>query len=72
MAKELFKKSRIYQAGGIIKYTTETWMTSQGKEINNIGIIPTIEVELNDKYYETLDKKDDTQLQKAIEILSQD
>ena len=70
--KGTVQKIKNLPSGGIIKYTTETWMTSQGKEINNIGIIPTIEVELNDKYYETLDKKDDTQLQKAIEILSQD
>ena len=70
--KGTVQKIKDLPSGGIIKYTTETWMTSQGKEINNIGIIPTIEVELNDKYYETLDKKDDTQLQKAIEILSQD
>ena len=70
--KGTVQKIKNLPSGGIIKYTTETWMTSQGKEINNIGIIPTIEVELNDKYYETLDKKDDTQLQKAIKILSQD
>ena len=53
----------------MIKYTVETWKTSQGKEIEGVGIKPTIEVELSETYYKTLDQKDDNQLQTAIETI---
>lgn len=67
--KGTVQQSKTLPSGGIIKYTTETWKTSKGKDIDQKGIKPTIKVEQSDKYYETYSEKDDTQLQKAIEII---
>ena len=56
--------------GGMMKYTTQKWLTPNGNWINETGVTPTIEVKLDEKYYETGLVEDDNQLQKAIEILS--
>ena len=54
--------------GGMLKYTTEEWLTSNGNSINEVGIEPDIEVDLGEEYLKNpLDKKNDAQLQKAIE-----
>jgi carboxyl-terminal processing protease len=56
--------------GGMLKYTTEEWLTSNGNSINDVGIEPDIKVELGEEYLNNpLDKKNDAQLQKAIEVL---
>lgn len=43
------------------KITTKKWLTPKGTWINEVGITPTIEVEMDDN---------DSQLEKAIEVLS--
>lgn len=64
--QELVKLSN----GTQYKITIKKWLTPKGNWINDTkGIKPDIEVELDSKYYETFDEKDDTQLQKAIEYL---
>lgn len=53
------------------KLTIKKWLTPKGNWINDSeGIIPDEEVELDEKYYETLSDEDDTQLNYAIEYLS--
>lgn len=53
------------------KITTKKWLTPDGNWVNDSsGISPNIEIELDQKYYDTYDEKDDNQLQKALEILS--
>ena len=56
--------------GGLIKYTTQKWLTPKGKWINEIGIEPNVKVELNDAYYEEPIKENDNQFLKALEVLS--
>lgn len=63
------QKSKNLPSGGVIKYTTETWKTSKGNDIDKKGVEPTIKVEQSDKYYETFEEKDDVQLKKAIEVI---
>ena len=54
------------------KITIKKWLTPKGNWINNTkGIIPDKEVELEDKYFETLSDEDDTQLKYAIKYLSE-
>lgn len=54
--------------GGMLKYTTEEWLTSNGNSINEVGIEPDIEVDMGEEYLDNpLDKKNDAQLQRAIE-----
>lgn len=55
--------------GSSIKYTAEEWLTSKGNSINNKGIVPDVVIELDKKYFDTYDKKDDNQYQKALSIL---
>jgi len=53
------------------KITIKKWLTPNGNWVNETkGIVPDIEIELDEKYYETGKDEDDTQLQKAIEYLS--
>jgi len=56
--------------GGMIKITSETWLTSKGNTINKVGISPTIEIELNSEYRKNPTDENDNQLQKALEILA--
>ncbi len=56
--------------GSFIKYTTQNWLTPDGNWINEKGIIPTNEVELNDEYYSDLTDKTDNQLQTALDLVS--
>lgn len=67
--KGTVQKTKQLADGTIIKYTIETWKTSKGKSIDGKGVKPTIEIKQNEEYYKTLNKEDDTQLKKAIEII---
>ena len=54
------------------KITVKKWLTPKGNWINDSeGLTPDIEVELDNKYYETYTNEDDTQLQKAIEYIKE-
>jgi len=64
--KGTVQKSFTLETGSTIKYTTQKWLTPDGNWIHEKGVLPTIEVE----YDKTGDV--DTQLQKALEVLSQE
>ena len=57
--------------GNQYKITIKKWLTPNGNWVNDTkGIVPDIEVDLNEAYLKTQDDKDDNQLQKAIEYLT--
>jgi len=58
------------ESGATVKYTIQKWLTPNGNWINEKGITPTVKVEQDLKYYDTLNDEDDTQLQKALELLN--
>ncbi|MBO6244053.1 MAG: S41 family peptidase [Clostridia bacterium] len=60
----------LYDGSGL-KITTEKYLTPNRKEINKVGIEPDEKVELPDtvKNVLSIDEKEDTQLQKAIDML---
>ncbi len=64
--KGTVQKTKQLSDGTIIKYTTETWKTSKGNDIEKTGVEPTIKIEQKDEYYVTGSQKDDAQLQMAI------
>ena len=68
--KGTVQQTKELSTGGMLKYTTQKWLTPNGNWINEKGVTPTIEEKLNEKYYETGKEEDDNQLQKAIEVLS--
>ena len=51
------------------KITTKKWLTPNGNWINEVGIKPDYEMELDEKYFLEPTDAHDNQLQKAIEIL---
>lgn len=55
--------------GGMIKITTETWLTSLGNQINKVGVTPTKEVSLDETYAKNPTDANDKQLQEAIKYL---
>ena len=56
--------------GSMIKYTTQNWLTPNGKWINEVGIEPTDEVIMDEKYFENPIIENDNQLKKALELVS--
>lgn len=59
-------------SGAKYKLTIKKWLTPKGNWINDTeGIIPDKEIELDEKYYETYLDEDDSQLNYAIEYLSE-
>jgi len=63
------QQTKILSSGATIKYTTQKWLTPSGKSIEGEGINPTVEVNLDEKYYDNPTKENDLQLQKAIELV---
>ena len=53
----------------MIKYTIEKWLTPNGNNIDGEGIAPDYDVDLTEEYKNNPVKDNDTQLQKAIELL---
>ena len=56
-------------SGGMIKYTTQKWLSPKGNWINEKGVEPTISVEMNEEYFQNYDRKNDNQLQAALEAV---
>lgn len=65
--KGTVQEKEMLENGEMLKYTTAYWLTPNGLKINNVGLIPDVEVELDD--YEVYSYEVDTQLQKAIETV---
>jgi len=68
--KGTVQQTKELSTGGMMKYTTQKWLTPKGNWINEVGAEPTIEVKIDEKYYQTLLESDDNQLQKALELFS--
>ena len=67
--KGTVQKTKKLSSGAMIKYTIQEWYTSKGNRVNGLGIEPTEKVSLPESYYENPTDENDTQLQKALEIL---
>lgn len=53
------------------KFTTKKWLTPKGNWINQVGVSVDHEVDLTDAYFENPIDENDTQLQKALEVLTE-
>ena len=67
--KGTVQRTEDLENGDTIKYTVQKWLTPDGNWINETGVTPTQEVELNLAAGETLTDENDAQLQKAIEVI---
>ncbi len=67
--KGTVQKAVELSSGTSFKYTFQKWLTPNGNWINDVGVTPTIEIELNDEYYHDPIIEKDPQFQKALEVL---
>ena len=58
-------------SGAMIKVTVENWLTPDGNWVDTVGIEPTHQVKMEDIYYDEPIDENDTQLQKALELVSE-
>lgn len=68
--KGLVQQTNFLSDKSMIKYTTAKWFTPKGNYVNEIGYKPDIEVKLTREYALNPSDETDTQLQKAIDVLS--
>lgn len=68
--KGLVQQTNYLSDNTMIKYTTAKWFTPKGNYVNEVGYKPDIEVKLTKEYALNPSDETDTQLQKAIDILS--
>ncbi len=55
--------------GGVIKYTTGEWFLPNDQNIEGIGLIPDISINLDEKYFANPNDANDNQLQKGLEVI---
>ena len=72
--KGIVQETRQLEDGSAVKLTTAKYYTPNGNNIHEVGIQPDVVSELSEEAREQaeLTKEEDTQLQKAIEILLAD
>ena len=68
--KGTVQKAYQLESGATVKYTIQKWLTPDGNWINETGITPDVEVNLDGNYYQNPNDENDNQLQKALEELS--
>ena len=54
--------------GTLIKYTIEEWLTSDGESINDKGVKPDYEINLDENFKKNPTQENDNQFQKALEL----
>ncbi len=64
---------RAYQLenGATVKYTIQKWLTPDGNWINEVGVEPTLRVEMSVDYYQNPSDETDNQLQEALEKVAE-
>lgn len=67
--KGTVQKAIELSSGATLKYTTQKWLTAKGQWIDGEGISPDYVVEQSSDYINNRTDKNDSQLQKAIELL---
>ena len=68
--KGTVQELRTLSNGVQYKITTKKWLSPNGSWVNDTkGILPDIEVQMDNAYYETYEDKDDNQLQTAIDYI---
>lgn len=69
--KGTVQQTKKLSTGGMLKYTTQKWLTPNGNWINEIGVEPDEKVEQDEEYYKNPKDENDTQLKKALEIITE-
>lgn len=69
--KGTVQKTQTFSNGTTIKYTTEKWLTSKGKDIDKKGVTPTVEVVQSEEYYANPIEENDLILKEALNRLKE-
>ena len=56
-------------SGGFAKITTQEWLSPNGNPINQVGVSPDYDIDLDINKYDASKPETDTQLQKALEVI---
>ena len=65
--KGTVQRAYTLESGATVKYTIQKWLTPKGNWINEVGVEPTVVVDLEEAYFENPSNETDNQLQKALE-----
>ena len=68
--KGTVQQTKELNTGGMLKYTTQKWLTPKGNWINDVGVTPDEKVEQSEEYYEDPTNEKDVQLQKSLDMLT--
>ena len=66
-----YSNSVSLNAGTSFKYTTQKWLTSKGKWLNEKGVTPDIVINQNEEYSQNPVFENDTQLQEAFKQIKE-
>ena len=69
--KATIQKIKELSDGSFVKFTVQSWLTSNGNNVNGIGITPDYEIVQDDNYYNSPSLENDLQIQKAISLLNE-
>lgn len=69
--KGTIQKAVSLSSGASLKYTTQKWLTSKGKWLNEKGVIPDEKVEQSDLYFDSPLDENDALLQRALKLLTE-
>ena len=64
------QRAQQLSSGATIKYTIQQWLTPNGNSVNEIGVTPDENVEQGEEYLQEATVENDTQLQKAFDVVS--
>ena len=70
--KGTVQQTMTLSSGATIKYTVQKWLTPNGTWINEVGVTPNIEVELEEAYFNEPTEANDNQLQTALDELTKE
>lgn len=68
--KGTVQRAQQLSSGATIKYTIQQWLTPNGNSVNEIGVTPDENVEQGEEYLQEATVENDTQLQKAFDVVS--
>jgi len=74
VGKKTYGKGTVQQvmdtsSGGFAKITTQEWLSPNGNPINQVGVSPDYDIDLDINKYDASKPETDTQLQKALEVI---
>ena len=69
--KGTIQKAQSLNSGNSIKYTTDRWLTSKGKWLDEKGLEPDVSIAASNEYYENPTYENDNQLQEALKRLKE-